>query len=148
MINTSLHSFLIIYMCRFESVEQRCVTKVLLSADVIVSTCIGAGVRTSSHILFYHMCTGCTMSKLSLHIVCFFCHYMHLLHLQLHPVYIFLERFLYIYISRSYFIRSFLPTSLPFLPPSLSLSPTFPPSSFYLTFSLPISPFAIHLLIS
>ena len=30
---------------KFQSVEEKCVTDVLLKADVIVSTCIGAGVR-------------------------------------------------------------------------------------------------------
>ena len=33
---------------RFQSVEEKCVTEVLLGCDVIVSTCIGAGVSTFS----------------------------------------------------------------------------------------------------
>ena len=33
---------------RFQTVEEKCVTEVLLGCDVIVSTCIGAGVSTIS----------------------------------------------------------------------------------------------------
>ena len=32
---------------KFQSVEDTCVKSVLMSADVIISTCIGAGVRTA-----------------------------------------------------------------------------------------------------
>ena len=42
---------------RFQTVEDVCVKAVLMSADVIVSTCIGAGVRTLSS----HFACNCAM---------------------------------------------------------------------------------------
>jgi hypothetical protein len=44
----------------FQAIEEVCVKAVLLNAEVIVSTCIGAGVRSSSffssHICLSHSC--------------------------------------------------------------------------------------------